>query len=254
MRVLALLLALPIALCHPGLHRASTAEAHPGTAQLGQRFDAKVDEVPAAGLSIALTYVAEIPAIRLYAEARTANDADYVEHRRQDLATGIAASWDGAKVPLTVTAAGETPGGDIVEAEGEMIELRVHAVGEVPGRTGTLKLLNRNFPDEGGYFATSVELGGDLVVTATSLAQVRDGHVYRNHHGAWLRDETAREPSFTLRPADWWEHRPGDYPLPERLAGLDTLAPPVVPLATGAGALLVVGVGVVWVVRRRRRC
>lgn len=252
-RVLALLLAIPIALCHPGLHRASTAEAHPGTAQLGQRAELAL-HTAGPGLSVALTYVAEIPAIRVYSEARTANDPAYAEHLRTALASAIALTWEGEKVPLTVSAAADTPGGAIVEAPGDMLELHVYATGELSGSTGTLKLLNRNFPDEGGYFATSVQVGGDLVVTATTLTQVREGHVYKNHHGAWLRDESAREPTVTVRPAAWWERRPGDAPLPERLEGLDTLKPPVGAIAGAAALVLGGGVGIgVWVRRRRPR-
>lgn len=257
------LLLVSLALCHPGGHGVRSAEAHPGGTALGQRLE--ISLAPAAepgALHLQVEYVAELPAVRLQAEARpmglapgtpTPEDALDRYSRRQlgELASGVSATWEGANVALTDVELGE---GEAVRAgDGGFVELHVRRAATLPGDAGTLRVVNRNHPDEGGYFATYASFDGRLVVTETSLAVVKDGHVRKNTHGAWTREESAREPTFTVRPAGFWEERDGTFPLPERLAGLDSLAPPTRALAAGVGGLLVVVGGLLGLRERRRR-
>lgn len=249
-------LLVPLALCHPGLRAIGTAEAHPGTSQLGQRFEVTIERSADGVVQADLLYVAEVPAVRIYAEARPyaaaspvalARDAmvpaevvqAYTKSRLTELTEGIRASWDGQSLPLTDVAEGTA----VVEAAGGFLEFHVHKLAALPSDVGTLQLHDRNFPDEEGYYATSVSLSGDLVVTETSLCGVKDGLVHKNKHGAWVRDTSARETTVSIRPATYWERRDGLLPLPERLAGLASLEPPTTALSAAAAVTVALVAG-----------
>lgn len=256
-RVVPIFLLLPVALCHPGAH-VGRAGAHPGGQALGQRVELTLT-AEGEGVLVDLVYVAELPVVRVHSEARPmgllpgvptpAEALDrYAARLSRELGDNLRVAWDGARVEMERLDDVPTsrPG------DQGFVELPVHRRGRVPVQTGTLVVSHGNFPDEGGYFATSVAVDGALVVTASSLAGVKDGRVTRNRHGAWLRDEAAREQSVSLAPAGFWARRDGHFALPERLAELDTLAAPLRELAVGLGVLLVAaGAGVWWWQGRR---
>lgn len=234
------------------------AQAHPGGAALGQRVDATLTRTD-GGLRLDLAYLAEVPAIRIQAEARpmgllpgapTPPDAleRYTARRLDELTGGVAASWNGEPVALAAAPVEAA----ITEGEGGFVDFHVAKVATLPGDEGELRLVNRNFPDEGGYFATYVQLDGGLVVTSSSLAQVKDGHLKNNKHGAWLRDESFRESTVAVRPATFWEERDTPASLPERMAGLDSLQPPTATIGAVAGGGLIAAAVAVWLLQRKK--
>jgi hypothetical protein len=221
--VLAGYLLILAALCHPGFGPMSSAEAHPEQAGIGHRVDIRVGPADARGQHpVVLDYVAEIPGARLYQEASAANDPRYPEHLAASLAGGVGLAWNGASLPMTDEAV--TP----VATEGDrgFVDLHLRRLTTLPGDDGEVKLLNRNYPEDASLFATWVQLPGSLVVGESTLVQVRDGILRKNRHGAWLKGADDREPSFRLRPAGVFERREGLFSLPERMAGLETLARP----------------------------
>jgi hypothetical protein len=207
------LLLLSVALAHPG-----SGSGGPGTPRstVGQRVEIVVTD--AAGKpGVDVRYVAEVPEQRVLEEARNSPAPGYGERLLESLADGVHLTWDGALLSATRVAipdaakAGETG----------FLDFAVAWHAELPGPTGTLGLRNGNFPDEPAFFATAVTLPGDYVAEETSLLKVKGGRVRDNWHGAWVRDEVAREPWVRIRPARWSERADGPEPLPLRMAGLD---------------------------------
>ncbi|MSP54798.1 MAG: hypothetical protein EXR69_04205 [Myxococcales bacterium] len=215
-----------LAIAHPGVHEAS---AHPTPGILGQRLDVHVEKSAAgtsgSGLRVRVVYSAEVPERRVLAEvaAESQNgEKSYASRRLLDLADGVRVRWDGVtlattSVPVEHAARNGEPG---------FLEFHVEMEAPLPSAHGTLDVTNGNFPDEDCFFATSVALPGSLVVTGTSLAHVRDGLLRDSTHGAWTRKDAARELSLSLRPAQIWEERDGEHALPDRMAGLSSLAMP----------------------------
>ncbi len=229
-----MLLCIVGAIAHPNGHAAG---ANPtGPAVLGQRLDVEV-----AGDTLTLVYLAEVPLRRLLEEGNPQTAPQAMLPR---LAGAVTVRWE--DVPLAV----QWGPGTAAPGLSGFYDLQVTGTATLPAAAGTVRLRNGNFPDEPSFFATAVTIPGDRVVTATDLARVKDGRVRYNRHGAWLKDESAREPWFTLRPAHGWEVADAG-PLPERLAGRDALAFPAgrVAAIVGAGSGLA---GLAWWWRRRR--
>lgn len=231
---------LTLALAHPGI--VSQASAHPTPDIIGQRLDVRVTHVADgdSALQVAVLYTAEVPERRVLAEAMAQGAArDYAARRLAELATGLKATWDGLPLPL------QSAPLEHAARNGEpgFLELRLDLQAPLPAATGTLHLQNGNYPDETCYFATQVTLPGDVVVTATTLATVRDGVLANSTHAAWNSKDQAREFEMSVRPAGTWEVREGQLPLPERMAGLASLSTPKwivgsgVALAAGAAAV-----------------
>lgn len=226
------------------------ALAHPVTAGgpgrpvdfVGQRLDVELGDG-----RVGLSYLLEVPVRRVTADAGDAG-RDYAEARLDELADGLKVRWDGE--PLAVERRPVARAARLGEQGFVEFELRLE--GALPADAGTLTVENRNLPTDDAFFATYVRVDGDLVVEASSLAAVRDGRLRDNTHGAWTRDEAARELMVAVRPAGPWERRDTPGALPERLAGLDALGPPawLYPAAGATGLALLAGLA--WMRRRRR--
>lgn len=230
-----MLLLLPFdALAHPGaLH----GRAGVPSLTIGQRVALRIGPD-----SVELAYVAEVPGVTLYREAREDGGPDFLARRLDELADGVSLTWNGAALP--------TERVDVPEAarsvEAAYVELTVRERASLPSPSGELGVRIANFPDETCYFATEAEVSGALVVEATTLARVRDGRLRDNRHGAWQKDEVGREPRFTLRPATTWERRDGWAGMPERMAGIVPDGPPIWVWALAAASLVLVA----WLGRR----
>lgn len=208
------LLFVPLAHAHPA------TSGVPGATRdvIGQRLEVRL--LPA---EVEVEYVAEVPQRRVWAEAKADGAASgWADARLEELAGGLTVLWDGA--PLATEAiALEDPAR---AGENGFVELRVARRAALPDDEGTLSLRNANFPDERCFFATEVEVSGALVVTETSLLRVKDGRLRDNRHGAWVREEAAREPKVTVRRATLFERAEGTSPLPTRMQGIVRDAPP----------------------------
>jgi hypothetical protein len=209
---------------------AMLAFAHPGGAGGGAGARGVVgqrSELVIHGGSAVLRYVAEVPRTRLHAElledTKAGGDPDtFVQRRADELADGVQLLWEGRALPSARVAIAETA----VSGEPGFVEIVVEERAALPGDHGTVGARVSNWPEEeGGYFATSVKIGGDYVVTESSLARVRDGRLVDNRHGAWVRDPAAREVRVAVRPVGAFERRTGLYPMPERMEGLPGIAP-----------------------------
>ena len=228
---------LALALAHPS---GAGNPADPAAAPPGQRV-----EVSVAPGRLRVDYFVQLPAIRLYKEARLEGAAGegWAAARAQALRAGLSVRVDGALLALESTSA--PPATFVGTAE---VELHLAAEGDLPPLPTTVELRMDNFPDESSYYAASVTVDGALVVTETNLGHVVSGHLRDNRHGAWQRGEAARAVTFSLRATRPWEgHAPG--PLPERLEGL-------VPLEgwvwwSGWGAALVATLSGGWAAWRR---
>lgn len=228
-----MLLLLGLALAHPFADHL----APDGTPALGHQLVVSLGEG-----RLRLEYVAEVPTVVL--EEEFGGDDRFealARERAAELAGGLKARWDGERLPLV-----EVPlDAPATRGDDGLWWLRVVLEGERPA-TGTLEVVNGNYPDRFAYYYAEVRVPGDRVVSRTSLAEVRDGRVWNNFHGSWGRNPTARELSVTLRRAWPWERRAGEAALPERLAGTNALAPST-GWRFGAAALLVAGAaGVGW--------
>ena len=239
---------LKIALAHPGV--VSHADAHPTPEILGQRFEIELSfaEPTSEALKLRVVYKAEVPERRVLTEVARLEPAEskrYAANRLAELTGSIKVRWDDAPVELK-----SVPVEHAASAGEAGFEFKLDLQAMLPTRTGTLSLVNGNFPDETCFFATQVTLPGALVVTQTSLAGVSSaGLVAGSTHGAWTRDERARDLTFSVAPAGYWERREGDFPLPERLRGLRTLS---VPRWVHALAAVVLGLGTTLLALRFR--
>ena len=232
-----------LAVAHPGVHKAS---AHPTPEILGQRLDVRVDAPVSGGngLQLRVLYSAEVPERRVLSEVAMGSQSGektYASRRLVELADSVRVRWDGATLPTTNVPV------DHAARNGEpgFLEFHVELDAPLPSALGTLEVTNGNFPDEDCFFATSVTVPGNLVVTGTSLARVKDGLLRDSTHGAWTRRDDARELSISLRPAGFWERREGEFTLPERMAGLASLDMPRWVQGAVAAAVVLFG-GAVW--------
>jgi hypothetical protein len=225
----------PVASAHPGGHDAAGGGIR---GVVGQRSVLDV-----SGERVAWDYVLEMPERRLVAEAKEdaragGDPTTYMERTLAALADGLHLTVDGAEVPLVR----ETVASPARAGEPGFVELYLRTTVVLPPQPDgerTLALRIANHPlDEGGYFATRVNVDGALVVTRSSLARMEGGTVRDERHGAWVREESMREPTLTVRRAGFLEHRDGAHPLPARLEGAPTLAPPPWALAVAGLALV----------------
>ncbi len=195
---------------HPygGDYRKGAGE--PGNGVVGQRVTVWLRPT-----EVELEYVAEVPAARVYREAKAQNagkewSAQYIEALRGN----VRVMWEGAPLSLAPAVI------DDAARQGEAEFLEFHARGTATVTTpGTLSVSNGNYPDELSYFANTVHIDGGLVATRTSLLKVVNGRLKDNVHGAWMKLESAREFLVEVRGARAWE-RGEEAPLPARLAGM----------------------------------
>lgn len=230
-----------LAFAHPYVS-SGPGKGEPGMGVVGQRL-----AVVLTPEGVDVHYVAELPAMRVYQEAKAMGAGPtYAADKIEELRGAVRVTWNGVSVPLTrVDVDNPARRGD-----GDFLEFHLAGHGTLQGE-GTLRVSNGNFPDEGCYFDTELSLGPGLVVTDTSLAKVRDGKVRDNKNGAWVRDEAARELTASVRAARPWEDAAGTAPLPQRMAG--AMAWPRTAIAAGLTALALGFAGVVGVVLLRRR-
>jgi hypothetical protein len=231
-RVTWLLLLATLASAHP---LGAAGASDPNGGMPGQRAELSV-----TGGELRVDYFAEVAALRLYKEARAegASGPSWAMGRAESLRAGVKARYDGQTLPLEALP---------VDAPAELqptgyVEFHLAARAPLPSPPGTLEFRMDNYPDEACYYAVSVRVGGEFVVTETGLGRVLSGRLRDNLHGAWRRSDAGRLTTLTLRAARPWEDStPG--PLPERLEGLVGLREGLAPLAAllaalGAAALL----------------
>ncbi len=213
----ALVLLLPLLLPAAAAHPASSGGTGEARSTVGHRLELAVSPT-----TVDLRYIAEIPERRVLEEARGSTAPGYSGRLLDSLADSVQLTWNGAPLPATRQAVADAA----KAAEPGFLDFTVAWQAALPSSTGTLGVRNNNFPDQPSFFATSMMLSGDLVAETCSLLSVRGGRVRDNWHGAWVRDETAREPWVRLRPAGWGESASAPEPLPLRMAGLDAGEPP----------------------------
>lgn len=228
------------AFSHP-FQGGAPGQGEPGMGAIGQRLYVTVD-----GAHLEVAYVAEVPALRIFKEAKAEGaGADYATRKIEELRGAVRATWNGEPVPLApVTVLDPARKGD-----GDFLEFHATGEGALPSTTGTLVLRNGNFPDEGGYFSTEVKLGPGIVCDESTLVEVRGGTLRNNRHAAWVRDEGARDLKLRLRPAHVWEDASGTSPLPVRMAGAIPRPAWLLPAAIATPVLLL---GALLVARRLR--
>ena len=221
------------AAAHPGGHAAGAAAGLRGV--VGQRSELTID-----GTHVTLAYVAEVPQARLYQEAwgdakAGGNDQTYLERRLAELPGGLSLAFDGEPLawsPVAVTDPARV-------GEPGFVELHVVRTAPLPRPTGTLTFRTLNWPDEEGWFATSVQVDGTLVVTSSTLARVDgNGDLADDRHGAWVKDSALRTVEVALRPAGLLERAEGLHPLTERMEGSNALRPPLWSLVVGGLGLV----------------
>ncbi len=230
---------LPIGLSHPLAGQAGTFA---GVNMYGHAIRAEL--WPGR---LELEYVLEAPLPKLSREAETVGETGFVEHKLAQIGSGLRATLDGVELawePVVV----QQPSGP---GDAGLVEFRIRRRAELPA-SGELRISNGNHPDESALFAANILVDGQLVVEVCSLVDAREGRLTRNHHAAWLADESARELVIQFRPASWWERGEGLTPLPLRHAEL-VPGPPWGLAAAGLGIAAVGVVGLVAGARRRRR-
>lgn len=202
------MLLLGLAFAHP--FGSSPGQGEPGSGVVGQRLRIEV-----TGDSVQIEYVAEVPAMRVYREAKAVGaDATYAARRIEELRDAVRASWEGEALrlePVEIPSPARAGEGGFLE-----FHARGRAAVRLPGR---LHVRNGNFPDESSYFMTTVTLGPGLVAERSTLLTVKDGRPRDNRNGAWRRDEAAREVEVELRRARPWEEAGGEAPIAVRSAG-----------------------------------
>ncbi len=218
---------------HPGGHTSGSAAGLRGV--VGQRTDLTIDAT-----TVTLAYVAEVPQTRLYQEAWAdtkagGDEPTYLARRLAELPGGLTLAFDGEPLvwaPVTVTDPAR-------EGEPGFVELHVVRTAPLPRTTGTLTFRTLNWPDEEGWFATSVRVDGALVVTSSTLARVDgNGDLADDRHGAWVKDPSLRTVEVGLRPAGLLERAQGFHPLTERMEGSNALRPPLWSLVLGGLGLV----------------
>ncbi|MDP2308852.1 MAG: hypothetical protein Q8P18_22715 [Pseudomonadota bacterium] len=232
-----MLLLVPLLYAHPGSSPGASGAARD---TIGHRMELIVgaDEVE-------LRYTAEVPERRVLEEARAT--PGYGQQLLSSLADGVRLTWDGAPLPSTAIV---VPDG-VKGGEKGFLDFTVALRAPFPddGRHGTIGVRNGNFPDVDGFFATSVTLDATLLAEETSLLKVKQGRIRDNWHGAWVKDEAAREPWVKIRPAGLLERGSGPLPLPQRMAGVAGDEPP--PWVFGLLALALLPIG--WLGRKLGR-
>ncbi len=209
-----MLLFVPLVFAHPG-------SAPGASGALRDYIGHRVALVVTAD-AVDLRYVAEVPERRVLEEARSATDPGYGKRLLESLAGEVKLTWDGALLPAT-----RVPIEDAVTAgDGGFLDFAVAWHAALPGPRGRLGVRNGNYPGDPGFFATEVTLDGRWMADATSLLRVKDGRLRDNWHGAWVKNEEAREPWIELREAGFFERASAPEPLPRRMTGVDRGGPP----------------------------
>jgi hypothetical protein len=205
------LLFVPLALAHPGSAPGASGKE---TDYIGHRV-----ELTVAADTAELRYVAEVPERRVLAEA--AGTPGYGTKLLEELAGEVRLTWngavlDGARIRV------EDP---VKAGEAGFLDFAVGWQADLPADEGRLGVRIGSFPGDPSFFATSVTLDGSWMADATSLLKVKGGRVRDNWHGAWVKDESAREPWVDLRRAGFFERSATPAPLPRRMTGVEGDAP-----------------------------
>lgn len=228
--ILTLLACFPLASAHPsGANNAS----NPRGGMPGQRI-----EVDVRADSVRVDYFVELAGIRMLQEARAAGaeGPTWAARRVEELRPSVRVRWNGSDLALTALVVPEPAR---MQEEGD-VELHLAAEAPLPASAGDLEVRMDNFPDEASFFAASVTVDGELVVTETSLGRVVEGRLRDNQHDVWRRDDRARVTSLSLRPTRLWESSVTG-PLPGRIEGL---VPPIV-----SGWVVAGGIGIMaWAI------
>jgi hypothetical protein len=207
-----MLLLVPLLHAHPG----STPGASGAVRDtIGHRVELSIGP-----RSIELHYIAELPERRVLKDAR--GTPDYSKELLASLADGVRITWDGATLPSTPLAVAEPA----KAGEPGYLDFTIAKQAALPATTGTVGVSIGTYPDEEGFFATSVLLDGILLGEETSLLKVKGGRIRDNWHGAWVKGDDAREPWVKIRPAGWTERLSGPQPLPKRMVGIEPEAMP----------------------------
>lgn len=208
------LLLVPLLAAHPG---SATGAPSAYRDYLGHRIELVVEATAAT-----VTYVCELPERRVLEEARETVGGGYATRLLETLAGEVKLTWNGDPLPAErVTLAEPVKPGD-----GGFLDFAVAWRAELPGGRGRLGVRNGNYPGDPGFFATDVTLAGTWMADAASLLEVKKGRIRNNWHGAWVKDETAREPWVDLRPAGLFERASAPEPLPRRMSGVEGEGPP----------------------------
>lgn len=228
----------------------AAAFAHPGSSSsVGSERDVIGHRLSIAvgAHEVRVESVTEVPERRVLADAR--EEPEYGKKLLAQLGDNVKITWNGEILPA-IPAAVDDP---VKAGEGGFLDFANAWTVALPATTGKLGIRNGNYPGEPGFFATSVTLDGSLLGTATSLLKVKNGRIRDNWHGAWVRDETAREPWIELRPATFFERGSGAEPLPRRMAGLEAEGVPWWWHVLGAIGLVGIAALGRWMGQRARR-
>lgn len=208
MLLTALLLAPPLA-AHPG---SATGAPSAYRDYLGHRVELVVGAADAT-----VTYVCELPERRVLEEARDTKGGGYATKLLDALAGEVKLTWNGEALPAARIDVAEP----VKPGDGGFLDFAVALRAALPDGAGRIGVRNGNYPGDQGFFATAVTLDGRWMADASSLLKVKKGRLRDNWHGAWVKDETAREPWVDLRPAGLFERASAPAPLPRRMSGVE---------------------------------
>ncbi|MBW2253153.1 MAG: hypothetical protein JRI25_00985, partial [Deltaproteobacteria bacterium] len=164
---------------------ASSAAAHP----FATRVVAHQTQVEVTVEGIEVDYYVEVP-VRASPEGKLDIEAfDRLE-------TGIALEIDGEWVPLQRDPAHPPR----VRGTSHTVGMRLWLRAESPlGPEHDLRITNTNYPDLPGYFSTAFKVGPQVDVLESSLLEIREGALARDHNGRWGAGDPFRTADLRVR-------------------------------------------------------
>ena len=171
----------------------AVGQAHP----FGARFAAHRMELLLDADEIEVRYVVDVPNAIVRSASRP-TDPEPMEAMLGELTTGLVVEVNGMGVSTKTTQASRLRG----DEETQLMQLVVTA--PLDSEANKIRVSNGNLPETPAYFVNTVLVGPGVAVRDSSLMQMANGEVQRDHNGRWRIGDINRSVEVDFAIGEGW--------------------------------------------------